>query len=87
MYQLTVLTKEEIREAVKDAIAELNLYNPPSTEPEVYIHGLQGLAEFLNIGITKAWQISKKLPRHGTGKKLFFLKSEVLAATKIKANS
>jgi hypothetical protein len=83
MQQITLLTIEDIRQAVKDELKE-HYPQPTSAEPETYIHGLKGLAEFLNVGITKAWQLSKKLPRHGTGKKLFFLKSEVLAATKIK---
>lgn len=84
MTAISLLTIDEVKEAIREVLAESKLHQLPPAEPEVYIHGLKGLSEFLNIGITKAWQISKKLPRHGTGKKLFFLRSEVLAATKIK---
>ena len=85
MQQLTVLTKEDIKAAVLEALSESQQQNKPteSKEPEKYIHGLQGLADFLGIGVTTAWQLKRsgKLPYYQTGKKLFFSQSEVLAAT------
>lgn len=85
MQQLTLITKEDIKAAVLEALSERQQQTDTTTkpEPENYIHGLQGLADFLGIGVTTAWQLKKsgKLPYYQTGKKLFFKRSEILAAT------
>jgi len=81
METILVLSKEDIKQAVLEALSE---HKPQqTTEPDMIIHGLKGLAEFLGIGITTAWQLKKagKLPYYQTGKKVFFKKSEILAAT------
>jgi len=85
MQHLTLITKEDIKAAVLEALSESQQQTDTTTkqEPEKYIHGLQGLADFLGIGVTTAWQLKKsgKLPYYQTGKKLFFKQSEILAAT------
>jgi hypothetical protein len=81
MQPFSFMTKEDIKEAVLEALSEM----PQTTrnEPEQYIYGLKGLANFLGVGITTAWSLKKsgKLPYYQTGKKVFFKKSEILAAT------
>jgi hypothetical protein len=83
MQHLTLITKEDIKTAVLEALSESSHNKTSSTTPERYIHGLQGLADFLGIGVTRAWQLKKsgQLPYYQTGKKLFFKESEILAAT------
>lgn len=80
--QLSVLSREDVKEAVLEALSESG-HNKPTTKQERYIHGLQGLAAFLGVGITTAWKLKKSglLPYYQTGKKIFFKESEILAAT------
>jgi hypothetical protein len=81
MDTISLLTKKDIKEAVLEALSEMPQAN--NNEPEQYIYGLKGLATFLGVGITTAWSLKKsgKLPFHQTGKKVFFKKSDILAAT------
>ena len=73
---LTVMTREDVKQIVLEALSETR---PKPTEPEQYIHGLEGLASHLGISITSAWRLRKsgKLPFYQAGKKLFFKKSEI----------
>ncbi|PKP29872.1 MAG: hypothetical protein CVT99_15475 [Bacteroidetes bacterium HGW-Bacteroidetes-16] len=82
MQPISFLTKEDIKAAVLEALSE-SKPQQQSKEPEIIIHGLQGLADFLGVGITTAWSLKKagKIPFYQAGKKLFFKMSEVLAAT------
>lgn len=83
MKTLTLLTKDDIKSAVLEALSESGktATNSP-TEPEKYIYGLKGLAKFLGVGITKAWQLKNSgiIPYYQTGKKIFFKQSQVLNA-------
>ncbi len=83
MQQFTLLTKEDIKSVVLEALSESKHHQTPP-QPEKYIYGLKGLADFLGVGITKAWQLknSGTISFYQTGKKLFFKESEVLQATK-----
>ena len=86
MQEISLLTKEDVRNEIRQAIQELILENqlPKSdpSSPEEYLHGLQSLANFIGTGLTTAWRLVKegKIPKYQTGKKLFFKKSEVLKA-------
>jgi hypothetical protein len=84
--QATLTTRDELRQLIAEALADFQTPPPPQPEPETYIHGLQALADFLGVGITTAWQLKKsgKFSYYQAGKKLFFKKSEVLAALKNK---
>jgi hypothetical protein len=80
MQPISFMTKEDVKAAVLEALAE----SPPATTPQIdnTIHGLKALANFLGIGITKAWQLKKsgQIPYYQAGKKLIFKESEVLKA-------
>jgi len=82
MQQFTLLTKEDIKSVVLEALSE-SKHQQQQPQPEKYIYGLKGLAKFFGVGITKAWQLknSGTIPFYQTGKKLFFKESEVLQAT------
>ncbi len=82
MQPISFLTKEDVKAAVLEALSE-SKPQQQNKEPENIIHGLQGLADFLGVGITTAWSLKKagKIPYYQAGKKLFFKQSEVLAAT------
>jgi hypothetical protein len=86
--QATITTTAELKNIIFEALEEFEATKtpPPPPEPEAYIHGLQGLADFLGTGVTAAWHLKKsgKVPFYQTGRKLFFKKSEVLAALKNK---
>lgn len=84
MQQISFLTVNDVKEAVLAALTEHESKKPQqNTNPEQYIYGLQGLADFLNVGVTTAWKIRKsgKIPSYQAGKKLFFKKSEVEKST------
>jgi len=87
MTAINLISKEELKEAIREVLTETDLQKPTSTAPETetYIHGLSELASFLGIGITTAWRLAKLLPTYRTGKKMFFKKSEVLAAIQKKS--
>ncbi len=78
--------RDELKSIVSECLAEQAATATPPPEPESYIHGLQGLADFLGTGVTAAWSLKKsgKVPFYQTGRKLFFKKSEVLQALKNK---
>lgn len=82
MTAINLISKEELKEAIREVLAENHLQRPATTTPETetYLHGLEALAAFLGIGITTAWKLSKTLPVYRSGKKMFFKKNEVLAA-------
>lgn len=82
MQPISFMTKEDVKAAVLEALSE---HEPQKQTPkeDKTIYGLQGLADFLGVGITTAWSLKKsgKIPYHQAGKKIFFLESQVLAAT------
>jgi hypothetical protein len=82
MQQLTIIDKNDLKQAFREVLQERQEQTtttaPP--EPEQYIHGLEELAKFLQVGLTTAWKLSKKIPCYRSGKKMFFKKNEVLAA-------
>lgn len=78
--QITILSKEDIRQAVREVLQEQQAQTTTTPPEPEYLHGLEELAKFLQVGITTAWRLSKKLPMYRTGKKMFFKKNEVLAA-------
>lgn len=82
MQQFSFLTREDIKSAVLEALSETRPHQP-TNQPEKYIYGLRGLADFLGVGVTTAWNLknSGKLKYYTTGKKLFFKQSDVLEAT------
>ncbi|HRZ41709.1 MAG TPA: helix-turn-helix domain-containing protein [Bacteroidales bacterium] len=82
MAHIYIITKEDVKAAVLEALSE-SRPTAVNYTPERIIHGLQGLAEFLGIGVTTAWKLKKsgKIPFYSAGKKLFFKESEVLSAT------
>ncbi|NCC74182.1 MAG: DNA-binding protein [Sphingobacteriia bacterium] len=81
MTAISLLTKEDVKAAVLEALDEHSAVQTAPTE-EQYLHGLKELAEFCNLGMTTAWRISKVIPSYRTGRKLFFKKSDVLNALK-----
>jgi len=84
MQQISFLSFDDVKRAVSEVLSENEQLTTTSTpEPEVYIHGLQGLADFLGIGVTTSWKLVKagKIPHYRAGKKLFFKRSEIEAVT------
>lgn len=82
MQPISFMTKEDVKAAVLEALSEMKPQQQPA-QPDTIIHGLQGLADFLGVGITTAWSLKKsgKIPFYSAGKKCFFKESEILAAT------
>lgn len=82
MQPISFITKEDVKAAVLEALSEIQPQQQP-TKPDTIIHGLQGLANYLGVGITTAWNLKKsgKIPYYQAGKKIFFKESEVLKAT------
>lgn len=82
MQPISFMTKEDVKAAVLEALSE---HEPQKQTPkeDKRIHGLKGLANFLGVGITTACHLKKsgKIPSYQAGKKVFFLESEILAAT------
>lgn len=78
---MQVLTIDDLKNAIREVLSEQK--QPPATEPEQYVYGLKGLADFLGVGETTAWTLknSGRLPYYRSGKKFFFKKSEILQAT------
>ncbi len=81
MTEINLISKEELKQAIREVLTENDLQKPTTApEPEQYIHGLEELAKFLQVGLTTAWRLAKTLPTYRSGKKMFFKKNEVLAA-------
>lgn len=84
MQQINFLSFDDVKRAVSEVLSENEQFtNNSKPEPEVYIHGLQGLADFLGIGVTTSWKLVKKgkLPYYRAGKKYYFKRSEIEAVT------
>jgi excisionase family DNA binding protein len=81
MQQISLLTKEDVKAAVREALSETQPQQP--TNQDTIIYGLQGLADYLGVGVTTAWKLKKSgaIPFYQAGKKVFFKESEVLTAT------
>jgi excisionase family DNA binding protein len=81
MQQISFITKEDVKAAVREAISETQPQH--STNQDTIIYGLQGLADYLGVGVTTAWKLKKSgtIPFYQAGKKVFFKESEVLTAT------
>jgi hypothetical protein len=82
MQPISFMTKEDVKAAVLEALSEIQPQQSTPKESKI-IYGLQGLADFLGVGITTAWSLKKsgKIPYYQAGKKLFFKETEILAAT------
>ena len=78
-----LITKSDVKEAVLEVLSELNLTGHSATSTNKTIYGLQGLADFLGVGVTTAWNLKKsgKIPYYQAGKKVFFKENDVLEAT------
>lgn len=82
MQPILFMTKEDVKAAVLEALSEIQPQQSTPKEDNI-IHGLQGLADYLGVGVTTAWSLKKsgKIPFYSAGKKCFFKESEILAAT------
>ena len=86
MEKIILTTEAELRSLVYFAVLDaLNERNEKVKVDAQTIYGLQGLADFLGIGVTTAWKLVRdgKIPKHQAGKKMFFKASEVEKATAI----
>lgn len=75
MQNLNLITDDQLKQIVTDAVNQAQPVNQPPAE--TYLHGLQGLAAHFGISITSAWRHSKTLPKYRIGRKLMFKTSEV----------
>lgn len=83
MQTISFITKEDVKAAVLEALSEIQPQQQTTTKEDKIIYGLQGLADYLGVGITTAWSLKKsgRLPFYQAGKKVFFKESQILAAT------
>ena len=82
MTAFQILSKEDLKGIILEALSEHSAQNHRQPEPETdqFLHGLKELAEFAGVGETTAWRLAKTIPAFSTGKKKFFRKSDVLNA-------
>jgi len=82
--------KEEFQEVIENAVSRAMAKFIPMqqlTPPEkIYIHSIQGLADFLHFSIVTAQKLknSGKIPYQQVGRKLIFEGNAVLAAMSVK---
>lgn len=77
-----ITTKEELKGLIREAVADLDLSIPRQVEESKLIHGLAGLAEFLNCDVTTAFKYKNtgRIPYYQIGRTLIFKSEEVLKA-------
>ncbi|NCC74511.1 MAG: DNA-binding protein [Sphingobacteriia bacterium] len=73
---LILITDAQLQKIVTDAVSASQ--QPVSQPPaEIYLIGLQGLADHFGISVTTAWRHAKHLPKYRLGRRLMFKLSEV----------
>jgi len=75
-----------IENAVSNAMAKIIPVQQAAPTEKIYIHSIQGLADFLHFSIVTAQKLknSGKIPYQQTGRKVIFEGNAVLAAMSVK---